>query len=354
MLKMYIYRFISIKTLYLIIFYFSKLIFCKNIDLSDLKNILTRKSSKSWLDNWNTTNSNNPYCHLCCINIVAETIGKHCGSHTLCKYPTNHTGPACKGYIQIGFSKAERDVILDAHNTLRNIVASGLEKRGSLGPQPQAANMRILEWNNELANIAERWAAQCIYSHDICRDLERFPVGQNIAHGNLATNNELSFIKTWYDEVQYFNKSEVEHFKLPSQGNHISSGYTQLIWADTYQIGCARAIFQRLSDAQVNYREHFICNYGPSGNIPNQPVYVIGLPCSACQEGTSCTLDYPSLCGGESINRRDEQIESDEGIKLKEVKKLKKPKIQQIKSGQNLLHAYFMLLFSFTIIYVFY
>lgn len=44
--------------------------------------------------------------------------------------------------------------------------------------------------------------------------LERFPVGQNIAHGNLATNNELSFIKEWYDEVEYFNKAEVENFKL--------------------------------------------------------------------------------------------------------------------------------------------
>lgn len=63
-------------------------------------------------------------------------------------------------------------------------------------------------------------------------------------------------------------------------------------------IGCARAVFQRSSDAQVSYREHVICNYGPSGNIPNQPVYLIGIPCSACQEGTSCTLDYPSLCGG--------------------------------------------------------
>lgn len=60
---------------------------------------------------------------------------------------------------------------MDAHNTLRNIVASGLEKRGSPGPQPKAANMRVLEWNNELSLIAERWAAQCTYSHDMCRDL---------------------------------------------------------------------------------------------------------------------------------------------------------------------------------------
>lgn len=39
-------------------------------------------------------------------------------------------------------------------------------------------------------------------------------MGQNIAHGNLAANNELSFVKDWYDDVAYFNSSDVESFKL--------------------------------------------------------------------------------------------------------------------------------------------
>lgn len=60
---------------------------------------------------------------------------------------------------------------MDAHNTLRNFVASGNEKRGKPGPQPPAANMRALEWNSELTLVAERWAAQCLYANDICRDL---------------------------------------------------------------------------------------------------------------------------------------------------------------------------------------
>lgn len=62
-------------------------------------------------------------------------------------------------------------------------------------------------------------------------------------------------------------------------------------------LGCARAVFQKSTGFEVEYREHFICNYGPSGNIPKQPVYKVGAPCSFCHEGTSCTLEYPSLCG---------------------------------------------------------
>lgn len=56
----------------------------------------------------------------------------------------------------------------------------------------------------------------------------------------------------------------------------------------------------------MSYHEHFICNYGPTGNIPGQPVYRIGPPCSGCEEGTGCTLDYPALCSGTSsifVNR---------------------------------------------------
>lgn len=80
-------------------------------------------------------------------------------------------GKACKGYISVKFTLNEQQVLVDAHNTLRNIVANGDEKRGSWGSQPSASNMRAMEWNHELAMVAERWAAQCIYANDICRDL---------------------------------------------------------------------------------------------------------------------------------------------------------------------------------------
>lgn len=114
-------------------------------------------------------------------------------------------GPACKGYVPVLFSDTEKHLLVDAHNTIRNKVASGVVP---------AANMRMLEWDDELAATADRWAAQCIFGNDICRDLERFPVGQNIARGSIATDGVMHLLEMWYQGAEYINKSIVQSYKL--------------------------------------------------------------------------------------------------------------------------------------------
>ena len=44
--------------------------------------------------------------------------------------------------IPMSVTAADKTLIVDAHNKMRRQVAKGLEKRGSPGPQPTAANMR--------------------------------------------------------------------------------------------------------------------------------------------------------------------------------------------------------------------
>lgn len=96
--------------------------------------------------------------------------------------------------------------------------------------------------------------------------------------------------------------------------------YTQLVWAESYRIGCARAVFQPEGGPDVVYKEILVCNYGPSGNIPGQPVYIRGSPCSACHFGTKCESEYPSLCGRSSTNtetsyRRTTEMSQKEDLK---------------------------------------
>ena len=50
-----------------------------------------------------------------------------------------------------------KDAIVDKHNELRSKVANGQETRGANGRQPKAANMRKLIWNDEIAEIAQRY-----------------------------------------------------------------------------------------------------------------------------------------------------------------------------------------------------
>ena len=55
--------------------------------------------------------------------------------------------------------QADQDYIVDRHNELRRFIAKGLETRGAGGGgtrQEPARNMRKLEWDDELAKVAQR------------------------------------------------------------------------------------------------------------------------------------------------------------------------------------------------------
>lgn len=72
----------------IIICYILNLIVGTKVSVNELKHIVSKNETLNWLDSFNEAESSkNPYCHLCCIQIASETIGKHCGSHTLCKFP---------------------------------------------------------------------------------------------------------------------------------------------------------------------------------------------------------------------------------------------------------------------------
>lgn len=204
------------------------------VRIQGIHNLLTKKSSLEWLKNETKiqiqTNQTNPYCSICCIDVKQIYRGRKCGIHTLCAYEKRPIGPACRGLILMGFSRNEVDAIVDAHNTLRNRVALGLENEGDpgliflifssviclrmklSGPQPPAANMRLMQWDEELARVALRWATQCVYAHDRCRDLGRFPVGQSIGKSTYASKSDLEHIENWYRWVKFANRLVISSF----------------------------------------------------------------------------------------------------------------------------------------------
>lgn len=60
--------------------------------------------------------------------------------------------------------------ILDFHNNIRDRVARGEEIRGLVGGQPGGI-IKPLVWNEELAQIAQRWANQCNTITSICNNI---------------------------------------------------------------------------------------------------------------------------------------------------------------------------------------
>merc|ERR1711936_38470 len=184
--------------------------------------------------------------------------------HTMCRYQ----GPsaACTGKtIFRQLDATGRQTILNKHNELRRKVAKG-EEWG----QPAAANMKQMVWNDELEAIAQRWADQCVFEHDSVRTkLDGTSVGQNAYMGwSSAAAAESTVqagmdapVQNWYDEVTDpgFSSANISPFKFNSGNGH----YTQVVWAESEELGCAVVYFK---DSNW-YKNLVICNYWVVGNM---------------------------------------------------------------------------------------
>jgi len=219
--------------------------------------------------------------------------------HTMCQY--KGPGPACNGApLSRGVTEKEKKIILDIHNKLRSRIAAGGERRGQPGPQPGASNMKIMVWDEELSLIAQRHADQCKFAHDCstCRKTSRFGVGQNlyIYKQTLkpADNNWVAAVTDWYDEVELFDKKDVEPFVFSTPTGH----FTQVVWAKTDKVGCGVTTYK---DGQW-YATLYTCNYGPNGNFIRGQMYKQGGACQDCEDSEYCSTEYPGLCVSGDVN----------------------------------------------------
>ncbi|XP_049829080.1 venom allergen 5-like [Schistocerca gregaria] len=212
-----------------------------------------------------------------------------CQDHTMCRF--KGMSQSCKSrMLSRGLRKGDIQLILYLHNQLRSRVALGREFRGN---QPPAADMRKLVWDPELATIAQRWVDQCTYSHDACRDLPAFQVGQNlfVIYGSERDINAnwSSTVFSWYNEVEIFDASNVKKFRSLGKTSH----YTQMVAAATRTLGCGYAAWREGEALPVT--SMYACNYGPSGNRFGRPLYLEGRPCSQCPPAHSCVASL-GLC----------------------------------------------------------
>ncbi|CAH6778681.1 glioma pathogenesis-related protein 1 [Phodopus roborovskii] len=150
---------------------------------------------------------------------------------------------------------------------------------------PTARNMLYMSWDPELARIAKTWAKFCQFLHNPQLKTQLHPnftvLGENIWTGSLTLFSASSAITDWYNEIEYYDCST----KRSSDG---CGHYTQVVWADTYKVGCAVQFCPRVSHfSSLSNGAYFICNYGPGGNYPTWP-YKQGPTCSECPKGDSC------------------------------------------------------------------
>ena len=136
--------------------------------------------------------------------------------------------------------------------------------RSSVIPSPTTP-LPSLTWNQEMANIAQGWANQCVLGYNA----ERGPVGENL-YVTSATPNDLPHlaVQAWTAEAPHYNLAT-----NTCVAGEICGHYTQLVWEQTTELGCAIASCPAIENFAGTSGTIAVCNYSPQGNFNNQRPY---------------------------------------------------------------------------------
>jgi len=206
--------------------------------------------------------------------------------------------------------------MVDAHNDHRAQVAYG-KFRVKDGNLPTASNMMELVWNNNIAANAQAWADQAgamNHSPASNRSIPGFAtLGENlynnsqVPHSPTMLNSWGMAVDAWFQESSAFGIADIQAYD-----NTNAPDFSQLIWAETTSFGCGLSTFADPNGVATNL---IVCQYGPSGNNPGEPVYLPGDTATSCP--ISASVLNPGLCAAQ-VGSRKRHVERD-GLSKEEI-----------------------------------
>ncbi|XP_078169835.1 pathogenesis-related protein PRB1-3-like [Carex rostrata] len=140
-----------------------------------------------------------------------------------------------------------------AQNTQQDYVNSHNTARAAVG-------VGNVSWNNTVQQYAQTYAnsrkGDCKLVHS------GGPYGENIFWGPATSFTGVDAVNAWVDEKQYY-----DHSTNSCASGHVCGHYTQVVWRNSNQIGCARVVCDN------NAGVFIICNYYPPGNYVGESPY---------------------------------------------------------------------------------
>jgi len=130
-----------------------------------------------------------------------------------------------------------------------------------------------LKWSNRLANYSQQWANQLGRSSH-CQMYHRSgspPFGENLYRSSaliwndgkreIAPINIKEVVKAWTDEERWYNY-KTNRCQPGKKCGH----YTQAVWKNTKEVGCAMKVCADKSQT-------WVCSYNPAGNYVGMKPY---------------------------------------------------------------------------------
>ncbi|XP_078486439.1 glioma pathogenesis-related protein 1-like [Ciona intestinalis] len=176
--------------------------------------------------------------------------------------------------IALQWTERHHADFVNKHNELRRSV------------NPSASNMLMMTWDSELQALAAQHTAKCLFSHSSGLKTSVFSVvGENLRRAGNTADTDLMPNETtqlWFDEVSFYT-----HGTGACQAGRECGHYKQVVWAETYKVGCAASVCRNVFGTDNGFI--ISCNYGVAGDTASTRVpYTSGTSCSACSVTDTC------------------------------------------------------------------
>lgn len=120
-----------------------------------------------------------------------------------------------------------------------------------------------LRWSSNLARDAQTWADDLARSGRFEHSQTGASQGENLWMGTTGRYSAEAMVGGFVEEARYFKAGQFP--KVSKTGSWQDVGhYTQLIWPETREVGCA---ISRSSKDEV-----LVCRYFPAGNVIGQRI----------------------------------------------------------------------------------
>ena len=122
-----------------------------------------------------------------------------------------------------------------------------------------------LNWSQELARDAQQWAEHLagLGRMQHATQAQRKSTGENLWMGQAGYFTPRRMVETFLEERKHFRAGEFPNVSRTGRWQDVGH-YTQIIWADSREVGCA------VARGKVN--DFLVCRYRPGGNWLGQKV----------------------------------------------------------------------------------